>query len=283
MAIEFKQVSYTYQQGTPFEQQALKNISLKIEDGSFTALVGHTGSGKSTLIQHLNGMLKPTTGEIQVNGQVINSQTKNKDLDDLRHQVGILFQFSENQLFEETVLKDIAFAPKNFGKSDAEAEAIARDKAQLVGISNDLLLHSPFELSGGQMRRVALAGILAMEPKILVLDEPIIGLDPVGKHETMEIFRKLHENQQMTIVLVTHNMDDAANYADNVIALENGKMIAYRKTAEFFANPQWLYDHHLGLPHAAEFAVRLMKQGMHFDALPLKIEELAQQLVLKLK
>lgn len=283
MAIEFKQVSYTYQQGTPFEHQALKNISLKIKDGSFTALVGHTGSGKSTLIQHLNGMLKPTTGELRVDGQLINNQTKNKDLDDLRHHVGILFQFSENQLFEETVLKDIAFAPKNFGKDKVEAEEIARAKAQLVGLSDDLLERSPFELSGGQMRRVALAGILAMEPKVLVLDEPIIGLDPIGKQEAMEVFRKLHEEQQLTIILITHNMDDVAEYADEVVALENGELIAHQKKAEFFSDPQWLYDHHLGLPHAAEFAARLMRHGMHFDALPLNIEQLSQQLELRLK
>lgn len=283
MAIEFKQVSYTYQQGTPFEHQALKNISFKIQDGSFTALVGHTGSGKSTLIQHLNGMLKPTAGELRVDGQLINNQTKNKDLDDLRHHVGILFQFSENQLFEETVLKDIAFAPKNFGKDKAEAEEIAHAKAKLVGLSDDLLERSPFELSGGQMRRVALAGILAMDPKILVLDEPIIGLDPIGKHETMEVFRKLHEEQQLTVILITHNMDDVAEYADEVVALENGELIAHRKKAEFFSDPQWLYDHHLGLPHSAEFAARLMRRGMHFDTLPLNIEQLSQQLGLRLK
>jgi len=157
MAIEFKHVSYTYQAGTPFEQQALDDISVKIKDGSYTALVGHTGSGKSTFIQHLNGLLKPTAGEIHINGQLITPQTKNKELDDLRHQVGILFQFSENQLFEETVLKDIAFAPKNFGKSESEAEDLARAKAKLVGIDDQLLERSPFELSGGQMRRVALA------------------------------------------------------------------------------------------------------------------------------
>ena len=241
MAIEFKHVSYTYQAGTPFEQQALDDISVKIKDGSFTALVGHTGSGKSTFIQHLNGLLKPTAGEIQINDQLITPQTKNKELDDLRHQVGILFQFSENQLFEETVLKDIAFAPKNFGKNESEAENLARAKAKLVGIDDQLLERSPFELSGGQMRRVALAGILAMEPQILVLDEPLIGLDPVGKRETMRIFKQLHEDEQMTILIVTHNMDDVADYADQVIALERGKLIAAQSKQEFFSDPQWLY------------------------------------------
>ena len=283
MAIEFKHVSYTYQAGTPFEQQALDDISVKIKDGSFTALVGHTGSGKSTFIQHLNGLLKPTAGEIQINDQLITPQTKNKELDDLRHQVGILFQFSENQLFEETVLKDIAFAPKNFGKSESEAEDLARAKAKLVGIDDQLLERSPFELSGGQMRRVALAGILAMEPQILVLDEPLIGLDPVGKRETMKIFKQLHEDEQMTILIVTHNMDDVANYADQVIALERGKLIAAQSKQEFFSDPQWLYQNHLGLPRAAEFAARLMQKGMQWDGLPLNVDELARQLVTKLK
>ena len=283
MAIEFKHVSYTYQAGTPFEQQALDDISVKITDGSFTALVGHTGSGKSTFIQHLNGLLKPTAGEIHINDQLITPQTKNKELDDLRHQVGILFQFSENQLFEETVLKDIAFAPKNFGKSESEAENLARTKAKLVGLDDQLLERSPFELSGGQMRRVALAGILAMEPQILVLDEPLIGLDPVGKRETMGIFKQLHESEQMTILIVTHNMDDVANYADQVIALERGKLIAAQNKQEFFSDPQWLYQHHLGLPRAAEFAAQLMQKGMQWDDLPLNVDELARQLVTKLK
>ena len=283
MAIEFKHVSYTYQAGTPFEQQALDDISVKIKDGSFTALVGHTGSGKSTFIQHLNGLLKPTAGEIHINGQLITPQTKNKELDDLRHQVGILFQFSENQLFEETVLKDIAFAPKNFGKNESEAENLARAKAKLVGIDDQLLERSPFELSGGQMRRVALAGILAMEPQILVLDEPLIGLDPVGKRETMRIFKQLHEDEQMTILIVIHNMDDVADYADQVIALERGKLIAAQSKQEFFSDPQWLYQHHLGLPRAAEFAVQLMQKGTQWDGLPLNVDELARQLVTKLK
>lgn len=282
MAIEFKHVSYTYQAGTPFEQQALNDISVKIVDGSFTALVGHTGSGKSTFIQHLNGLLKPTAGEIHINDQSITPQTKNKELDDLRHQVGIMFQFSENQLFEETVLKDIAFAPKNFGKSESEAEDLARAKAKLVGLDDQLLERSPFELSGGQMRRVALAGILAMEPQILVLDEPLIGLDPIGKRETMRIFKQLHESEKMTILIVTHNMDDVADYADQVIALERGKLIVAQSKQEFFSDPQWLYQHHLGLPRAAEFAARLMQKGMQWDALPLNVNELAQQLVTKL-
>ena len=179
-------------------------------------------------------------------------------------------------------MKDIAFAPKNFGKSESEAEELARAKAKLVGLDDQLLERSPFELSGGQMRRVALAGILAMEPQILVLDEPLIGLDPIGKRETMQIFKQLHESEKMTILIVIHNMDDVADYADQVIALERGKLIAAQSKQEFFSDPQWLYQHHLGLPRAAEFAARLMQKGMQWDALPLNVDELAQQLVTKL-
>lgn len=282
MAIKFENVSYIYQPNTPFQQQALNDISFEINDGSFTVLVGHTGSGKSTLIQHLNGLLKPTSGTIHINGQMINNQTKNKELDTLRHQVGVLFQFSEAQLFEETVLKDIEFAPKSFGKSEVEAEKIAREKAALVGIDTKILKKSPFELSGGQMRRVALAGVLAMEPHILVLDEPIIGLDSVGKREVMSIFKKLNTDHHMTIILVTHNMDDVAQYADHVIALEDGNLIADKSPKDFFENVKWLYDHHLGLPRAAEFAKILTTYGIQFDHLPLTLIDLADQLSLKL-
>ncbi len=283
MGIEFKNVSYEYQADTPFAQKALNNISLKIEDGSFTAIVGHTGSGKSTLIQHLNGLLKPTLGKVIINNQEITNETKNKQLAELRKQVGILFQFSESQLFEETVLKDIAFAPKNFGKSTTEAEQIAKKAAEVVGLQQDLLERSPFELSGGQMRRVALAGILAMNPQILVLDEPIIGLDPIGKREVMSIFQKLNQELGMTIIIVTHNMDDVAQYADQVIALEHGNLIAHQSTSEFFNHPQWLYQHHLGLPKVAEFAQRLIKLGMQFNQLPLTTEELTNVLKNKLQ
>lgn len=278
MAIEFKNLNYTYQAGTPFEQVALKDISLTIEDGSFTAIVGHTGSGKSTLIQHLNGLLKPTSGEVKINDYQITNETKNKKLNQLRREVGILFQFSESQLFEETVLKDIEFAPLNFGKTKEEAQEIAQHKAQIVGLDEELLKRSPFELSGGQMRRVALAGILAMEPKILVLDEPIIGLDPIGKKEIMQIFKKLNQQHQMTIILVTHNMDDVADYADHVVALEKGQLIAHKETQAFFDDPKWLYQHHLGLPKSAEFAVKLMEKGIDFRTLPLTLSHLANEL-----
>lgn len=279
MAIIFKAVNYTYQPNTPFEQQALSDVSVEIPTGSYTALIGHTGSGKSTFLQHLNGLLRPTSGEIQIGKQVINAETKNKQLGELRKHVGVVFQFPEAQLFEETVIKDIAFAPKNFGKTEEEAETIARRMAHQVGLDDDLLVKSPFELSGGQMRRVAIAGILAMEPEVLVLDEPTAGLDPKGRLEMMRMFKRLKDEQNLTVILVTHQMDDVANYADNVIVLEEGKMIANGTPSEIFSQPDWLVAHHLALPKAGEFALELeQKTGIKFSTLPLTEFSLAQKI-----
>ena len=205
MAIQLEKLSYTYQAATPLAQQALKDVSFTIKDQSFTAIVGHTGSGKSTLLQHLNGLLKPTSGRLTVNGQVITPATKNKELAKLRQEVGFVFQFPEAQLFEETVLKDIAFAPKNFGATEQEAEKIAREKAQLVNLDESVLERSPFELSGGQMRRVAIAGILAMSPKVLVLDEPEIHLHPEWQLAYAELIVLLQKKFDLTIVITTHS------------------------------------------------------------------------------
>ena len=215
MGIILDNVGYTYQEGTPFASVALSDVSLTIEDGSYTAIIGHTGSGKSTILQLLNGLLVPTEGSVRVFDTLITSTSVNKQIRQIRKQVGLVFQFAENQIFEETVLKDVAFGPQNFGVSVEEAEAIAREKLALVGIDESLFERSPFELSGGQMRRVAIAGILAMEPSILVLDEPTAGLDPIGRKELMTLFKKLHQDG-ITIVLVTHLMDDVAEFADQV-------------------------------------------------------------------
>lgn len=278
MSISLEKLSYTYQKNTPFEHVALKELSLEIKEGSYTAIIGHTGSGKSTLLQHLNGLLKPTDGSLSVNGRRIDAQTKSKELNALRKEVGFVFQFPEAQLFEETVLKDIAFAPKNFGLSQQEAIDIAKQKAALVGLPAEVLEKSPFELSGGQMRRVAIAGVLAMEPKVLILDEPTAGLDPVGRLEMMEIFAKLHREQQLTIILVTHQMNDVADYADHVIVLEKGQLIADTTPKELFSNPSWLTKHHLNLPQTTQFAWKLQQHGLALDQLPLSAEELAKQL-----
>ena len=280
MSIQAKKLNYTYQIGTPLEHVALKDVSINIEDGSYTAIVGHTGSGKSTLLQHLNGLLKPTSGEISINGYTIDNTTKNKELGKLRKEVGFVFQFPEAQLFEETVLKDIAFAPKNFGKSEDKAEKIAREKAKLVALPEEVLEKSPFELSGGQMRRVAIAGILAMEPKVLVLDEPTAGLDPEGRHQMMEMFNRLHKDENLTIILVTHQMNDVAEYADHVIVLESGKVIADSTPKELFSDPEWLKNHHLNLPQTTDFAYKLFdKLALSKYSIPLQSEELTDEIL----
>lgn len=279
MAIKFNEVAFTYQKGTPFESQALHDINLEIEDGSFTAIVGHTGSGKSTLLQHLNGLLKPTEGEIQIGEQIITPETPNKALNDLRKQVGIVFQFPEAQLFEETVIKDVAFAPKNFGKTESEAEAIATKMLQLVGLPESIYQQSPFDLSGGQMRRVAIAGILAMEPKILVLDEPTAGLDPRGRVDMMAMFEELHREQNLTIILVTHQMDDVANYADYAIIMSKGTIIKSGTPRAVFSDPDFLLNNHLNVPTTTLFSKRLTEKGFSFANIPLTEAELADDLV----
>ncbi|MFC6294265.1 energy-coupling factor ABC transporter ATP-binding protein [Lactiplantibacillus daoliensis] len=282
MAIDFKQVDFTYQPGTPFETKALTDINLTIPDGSYTALIGHTGSGKSTLLQHLNALLKPTSGTVTIGERVITPATSNKDLKSLRQQVGIVFQFPENQLFEETVVKDIAFGPQNFGVSETEALETAEKMLTLVGLDKSLLDRSPFDLSGGQMRRVAIAGVLAMQPKILVLDEPTAGLDPQGRLDMMEMFARLRREQGLTVVLVTHQMDDVANYADHVIVMDQGRVVKTGTPQEIFKDPQWLVEHQLGLPKTTAFAQQLMAKGLQFNPIPLTEDQLAAALVAQL-
>ena len=272
MGIILENVSYTYQEGTPFASAALSDVSLSIEDGSYTAIIGHTGSGKSTILQLLNGLLVPTEGSVRVFDTLITSTSVNKQIRQIRKQVGLVFQFAENQIFEETVLKEVAFGPQNFGVSVEEAEAIAREKLALVGIDESLFERSPFELSGGQMRRVAIAGILAMEPKILVLDEPTAGLDPIGRKELMTLFKKLHQDG-ITIVLVTHLMDDVAEFADQVYVMEKGKLVKNGKPSLVFQNVEFMEKIQLGVPKITRFAQRLAERGVSFKQLPITIEE----------
>ena len=272
MGIILDNVSYTYQEGTPFASVALSDVSLTIEDGSYTAIIGHTGSGKSTILQLLNGLLVPTEGSVRVFDTLITSTSVNKQIRQIRKQVGLVFQFAENQIFEETVLKDVAFGPQNFGVSVEEAEAIAREKLALVGIDESLFGRSPFELSGGQMRRVAIAGILAMEPSILVLDEPTAGLDPIGRKELMALFKKLHQDG-ITIVLVTHLMDDVAEFADQVYVMEKGKLVKGGKPSLVFQNVEFMEKIQLGVPKITRFAQRLVDRGISFEQLPITIEE----------
>lgn len=277
MAITLQEVSYTYQAGTPFEGRALFGINLEIADGSYTALVGHTGSGKSTILQLLNGLAVPTMGTVLIDNVIITADSINKDIKQVRKKVGLVFQFPESQVFDETVLKDVAFGPQNFGVSREEAEEIAREKLALVGISEDLFERSPFDLSGGQMRRVAIAGILAMEPDVLVLDEPTAGLDPAGRKELMTIFKELHQSG-MTIVLVTHLMDDVADYADFVYVMEAGKLVASGQPTELFQEVEFMESIQLGIPKITKFAANLERRGYVFERLPITIEEFKEVL-----
>ena len=277
MGIALENVSFTYQEGTPLASTALSDVSLTIEDGSYTALIGHTGSGKSTILQLLNGLLVPSQGSVRVFDTLITSTSKNKDIRQIRKQVGLVFQFAENQIFEETVLKDVAFGPQNFGVSEEDAVKIAREKLALVGIDESLFDRSPFELSGGQMRRVAIAGILAMEPAILVLDEPAAGLDPLGRKELMNLFKKLHQSG-MTIVLVTHLMNDVAEYANQVYVMEKGCLVKGGKPSDVFQDVVFMEEVQLGVPKITAFCKRLADRGVSFKRLPIKIEEFKESL-----
>ncbi|HGK1926431.1 TPA: energy-coupling factor transporter ATPase [Streptococcus pneumoniae] len=277
MGIALENVNFTYQEGTPLASAALSDVSLTIEDGSYTALIGHTGSGKSTILQLLNGLLVPSQGSVRVFDTLITSTSKNKDIRQIRKQVGLVFQFAENQIFEETVLKDVAFGPQNFGVSEEDAVKTAREKLALVGIDESLFDRSPFELSGGQMRRVAIAGILAMEPAILVLDEPTAGLDPLGRKELMTLFKKLHQSG-MTIVLVTHLMDDVAEYANQVYVMEKGRLVKGGKPSDVFQDVVFMEEVQLGVPKITTFCKRLADRGVSFKRLPIKIEEFKESL-----
>ena len=279
MDIRFKQVGFAYQAGTPFEMRALHDVSFSIEDGSYVAIIGHTGSGKSTILQHLNALLKPTEGIVELGDKTIDSTTGNKDLKPLRKKVGIVFQFPEAQLFEETVEKDIAFGPKNFGVSEEEALKIAAEVVKTVGLPEDVLKKSPFDLSGGQMRRVAIAGVLAMKPEVLVLDEPTAGLDPKGRFEMMEMFYKLHKEQNLTIVLVTHQMNDVSDYANHVVVIEAGSVVKEGAPKEVFEDASWLLEKQLGVPTTLAFVEKLKSKGWNTTKMPLTLEELADAIL----
>ena len=279
MDIRFKQVGFAYQAGTPFEMRALHDVTFSVKDGSYVAIIGHTGSGKSTILQHLNALLKPTEGIVELGDKIIDSTTGNKDLKPLRKKVGIVFQFPEAQLFEETVEKDIAFGPKNFGVSEEEALKIAAEVVKTVGLPEEALKKSPFDLSGGQMRRVAIAGVLAMKPEVLVLDEPTAGLDPKGRLEMMEMFYKLNKEQNMTIVLVTHQMNDVSDYADHVIVIESGNVVKEGSPKEVFSDASWLLEKQLGVPTTLAFVEKLKEKGWSTDKMPLTLDELADAIL----
>lgn len=279
MQIKFESVNHVYNANTPMEQRALYDINFEIKEGQFLSVVGHTGSGKSTLIQHMNGLLKPSSGSITIGEKVIKSDEKNKGLKDVRQHVGLVFQFPEYQLFEETVEKDIMFGPMNYGVSEDEAHQRARDVIQMVGLNESILEHSPFNLSGGQMRRVAIAGILAMNPDVLVLDEPTAGLDPQGQHEMMEMFNTLHKQYGKTIVLVTHDMNLVAEYAEEMIVMHRGVMKLKGTPQQVFKEVEALKECGIALPIAAQNYHQLAKKvGLSVDKLPLTTDEFVSQI-----
>ena len=242
MSITFKEVEHTYSPNTPFAYYALKGIDLNIKQGSMTALIGHTGSGKSTLIQHINALLLPTKGQIKIEEFVVDATSKPTNLKELRKKAGLVFQFPEYQLFEETILKDIAFGPKNFSVSEQEAEKIAHKMIQVVGLDESYLEKSPFECSGGEKRRIAIAGILAMDPDILVFDEPTAGLDPKGAKDMMELFKRLNEEYHKTVILVSHDMEHVLNYCKRVIVMSHGEVIKDCAVKEFFRSSDLLKE-----------------------------------------
>lgn len=258
--IKAENVNYIYQQEMPFERQALYDVNIEIEDGSLVALIGHTGSGKSTLIQHFNALVKPTSGKIIING--IDVTAPKADLRLVRKTVGLVFQYPEHQLFEETVYKDIAFGPKNMGFSDEEIDKRVRESAALVGLKEKHLTRSPFDLSGGQKRRVAIAGVLAMNPKVLILDEPTAGLDPKGRDEILATIKKLHEeNKEMIIIFVSHSMEDVAKTAERVIVMNGGHVEMQGTVAEVFAQAEHLQKIGLNVPQVTLLTDKLRLAG----------------------
>lgn len=264
MSITFKEVEHTYSENTPFSYHALKGINLNIKSGSMTALIGHTGSGKSTLIQHINALLLPTSGEVQVDDFLITASDKPSTLKPLRKKAGLVFQFPEYQLFEETIGKDIVFGPKNFGMSEDEAIKIAKEMLNLVGLDETYLERSPFDLSGGQKRRVAIAGILAMNPDILILDEPTAGLDPQGAKEMLNLFKKINE-QGKTVLLVSHDMNQVLEYCDDVIVMNKGKIERHVSVNELFRETEYLSSLSIDLPIITSFILELNKGGFNID------------------
>lgn len=279
MEIVFKDVEHRYQLNTPFERVALYDMNISIPAHSYYAIIGHTGSGKSTLIQHLNALLKPTKGEIKAGEYTIQPKKKSKELRELRKRVGMVFQYPEHQLFEESVEKDICFAPLNYGVSEERAKTIARETLQTVGLPEDLLERSPFDLSGGQMRRVAIAGVLAMEPDVLVLDEPTAGLDPKGRKEMMDLFQSLHKTQGISIILVTHSMDDAAKYADHIFVMDKGTLYMQGTPREVFIEGDRLRAVGLDVPESVRFLQKVeevFQVSLSYDAFT--PESVAEQL-----
>ena len=275
--IQVKNLTHTYGAGTPFQRSAVDHMSFDVNEGEFLGIIGHTGSGKSTLIQHLNGLLQPTEGQILLHGRDIWAEPKK--IRDVRFKVGLVFQYPEYQLFEETVYKDIAFGPANQGKTGDELDYAVREAARLVGIRDDQMEKSPFELSGGQKRRVALAGVLAMEPDVLVLDEPTAGLDPAGRENLMANIRDYHRNKGKTIILVSHSMDEIAQNVDRILVLKSAHVLMQGTPAEVFARGEELLSAGLDVPQITRIAMELKRRGVEIDPAVYTVEALERQLM----
>ena len=285
MQISLKNVSYTYNYKTPYAREVLKDINLNVEEGSYTVIIGKTGSGKSTLIEHINGLLLPIQGEVLVNNVLITNPKSKKEkrelakkLKVLRQDVAVLFQFSEQQLFETSVLKDIIFAPLNYGISEERAISKAKELIKLVGLDESYLDKSPFELSGGEMRKVALCGVLALEPKVLILDEPTVALDYKSREEIMTMVKKLKDELNMTIVLISHNMNYVLEYADKVFVLKNGKINFKGTVEELFADEKLLKENSLEQPELLKFYNKLQENNIKLNVFPRKYEDLIDAL-----
>ncbi len=277
MAITFEKVNFTYFPKTPFEHKALHDINLKFEDGKFYALVGHTGSGKSTLVQNINALLLPTSGEVHIDELRVTPRKKDVGFKLIRRKCGLVFQFPESQLFEESVVKDVMFGPKNFGLKEEEAKAKALEALKLVGLDESLYEKSPFDLSGGQKRRVAIAGVLAMDPDVLILDEPTAGLDPAGSEAIMNIFKKLNEMGK-TIILITHDMNVVYEYASNVVVLKEGKVVYDGDKNSLFEDYKALTKFNLKEPDLVRFTRLAREKGFKLSKNISSIEELVNEL-----
>lgn len=275
--IEINNLSHVYSPGLPFEKKAVDDISLKIEENEFIGLIGHTGSGKSTFIQHLNGLLKPSSGEIIIDGTRVDKSGSN--LTDLRKKVGLVFQYPEYQLFEETIERDIAFGPRNLDISEEEVQERVKASMESVGLDYETYKDkSPFELSGGLKRRVAIAGVLAMEPKVLILDEPTAGLDPRGRDEILSEIKNIHENRKITVILVSHSMEDVAKIAERIIVFDKGKVFLDGEPREIFRNEDKLLSVGLGIPQITSLMRTLKKKGLDINEDAITVEEAKESL-----
>lgn len=276
--IEIKNLTHIYSEGLPFEKRAIDDINLKIEENEFIGLIGHTGSGKSTFIQHLNGLLKPSSGEIIVDGMKVDKSSSN--LTELRKKIGLVFQYPEYQLFEETIERDIAFGPGNLDLSEEEVLRRVKSSMDSVGLDYETYKDkSPFELSGGLKRRVAIAGVLAMEPKVLILDEPTAGLDPRGRDEILSEIKSIHEKRKITVILVSHSMEDVAKIAERIIVMDKGKVFLDSNPREIFRNEDKLLSVGLGIPQITSLMRTLKKKGLDINEDSITVEEAKESLI----